>query len=85
MIYMPSITQLGLERTGGTEVEQCRQYAQFDGLAKSKMVSKKTKEIDPVMDDFVNACTRPGLGCHRKVFAIFFNLGSLCEVEYHLS
>jgi hypothetical protein len=41
--------------------------------------SQKTKVLEPVMDAFINANSRPGLGCHRLVLDAYFGNQDKCE------
>ena len=44
------------------EKKRHQKYAEYEGLLKKKGI-KQNKEVDPVMDDYINARTRSGLGC----------------------
>ncbi|TDL14194.1 P-loop containing nucleoside triphosphate hydrolase protein [Rickenella mellea] len=68
---------------GESDTEDFRSKYAAWGEKQSKMKGKeKREEIEPAMDDFVNAGERRALGCRRKVPRFYFYLGKLIE-DHH--
>ena len=70
-------------KVGVEEYKQLRLlFNQVPAASRVGRVSQKTKVLEPVMDAFINAKTRPELGCYRLVVDAYFGNKNLSECDF---